>query len=261
MPDTESDQIQTWLRKLNPYDMRCPSSPLPMMERQDGQNGVSGYIMMPSYVGISGGCDIDYDSTDYDLYPSKPSAYQTYVNRSKGSGPNGSVVTSSGLLPPVEHIRMSNCSDGTSNTMIVGEQSDWLRSVNPKSDAVFHGDPGWNTQTDVNPGGWLSGTNAVDPVGPPASGGLPGSWQADWLFNLTTVRTDPQRKEVFNSAGHSLPGWGQVMGHNNPLQSAHELGLHVALADGSGQFISETIDLDVLLRLAIRDDGLSVELE
>jgi len=258
MPDTEQDQIQTRLRKLAPDYMHCPSSPLPVM---DWRNDRSRYIAMPSYVGISGGCDIDPDSGDYDLHLSKPSTHELYVNRSKGIGPNGSIVTSSGMLPPMEHIRSSQCTDGTSNTMIVGEQSDWLKSVNLKSDATFHGDPGWNTQTDLNPGGWLSGTNAVDSVGPATSNGLPGTWRADWLFNLTTVRTDPQRKRVFSFVGDALPGCAEVMGHNNPLQSPHLRGFQVGFADCSMRFVSSSVDLTVLLRLAIRDDGVSVELE
>ena len=46
-------------------------------------------------------------------------------------------------------------------------------------------------------------------------------------------------------------------GINNPLQSPHPGGLLVGMADASVQFISQAVDLEVLLRLAIRDDGVT----
>jgi len=233
---------------------------------------------MPTYVGIAGGCDIDSNCTDYDSEHhaswsgrSLPSAY---VNRAKGTGPNGSIVTSSGMLPPAEHVPISLCADGTSNTMIVGEQSDFLRDIDrtiPNNYHVapkYHGDPGWNLNTDKNPGGWLSGTDVVEPVGPAkfdpgSSGGSgPGGWHAELLFNLTTVRYRPDFKRVMSTNPNgSLPGCAEVMGHNNPLQSPHPGGVLVGFCDGSVQFLSGTTDLAVLLQLAIRDDGMEIKLD
>jgi hypothetical protein len=148
--------------------------------------------------------------------------------------------------------------------MIIGEQSDWLQDIDPAVSTLYHGDPGWNIATDQNPGGWLSGTNAAAPVPRvDTTDGTPSSdWSVDVLFNVTTVRYGPNQKRVLSSdPTKSLPGCGEVMGHNNPLQSAHPGGLNVALADASCQFISGTIDLRVLLQLAIRDDGLSIKLD
>lgn len=266
MPDSGSDSIQANLRKLIPERMRCNTSPLPPMETE------TGYIAMPTYVGIAGGCDIDSNSTDYDFqddspWPSKKGMPSVYVNQAKGTGPNGSIVTSSGMLPPAQHVTVSACADGTSNVMIVGEQSDYLRHIDPFYSDKYHGDPGWNLQTDENPGGWLSGTDVVDPVGPAkfkpgsSSAGKPGDWHADLLFNLTTVRYRPDLKRVLSGhAEDSFPGCGEVMGHNNPLQSPHPGGLQVGFCDGSMQFIAGVIDFTVLLQLAIRDDGAEIEL-
>ena len=47
------------LDRFVPDYMRCLSSPLPLSE------SVTGPILLPSYVGIAGGCDIDPDSLDY----------------------------------------------------------------------------------------------------------------------------------------------------------------------------------------------------
>jgi hypothetical protein len=57
-----------------------------------------------------------------------------------------------------------------------------------------------------------------------------------------------------------LPGCSENHGINNPLQSPHRGGLYIGMADRSVRFISETTDLAVLLRLAIRDDGQSDEI-
>lgn len=263
MPDAEPDRIQTALRHVVSEYMRCPDSALPVLEHRSGRDESEHFIAMPSYVGIAGGCDINPDSPDYDLCPARPQTPDVYINEKKGTGPNGSIITSSGLLPPMEHIRMSDCTDGISNTMIVAEQSDWLRSIDANNRLRFRGDPGWNMHTALNPGGWLSGTNVVDPVGPAAPDDRPGSWRADLLFNLTTVRLTPQLKNVMRSAEHdALPGCAEVMGHNNPLQSAHPgCSIFAAFADGSVQSIGSNVDLGLLLRLAIRNDGYGVRVE
>ena len=83
-------------------------------------------------------------------------------------------------------------------------------------------------------------------------GGPPAIWGAD-CWNITTVRYPPNFKRVMGAT--PLPGCSENHGINNPLQSPHPGGLLVAMADGSVQFIPETTDLAVLLRLAIRDDG------
>ncbi len=258
MPSGGSGRVQSMIRTLIAPTMRCPSSPLP--EREDGD----GPITMPSYVGIAGGCDIDPESTDHVSWPDGAGSPPTYRNLAKGRGPNQAIVTSSGLLPVAEHVSIADCTDGMSNVMIVGEQSDWLQDVDPAVSSLYHGDPGWNRDTARNPGGWLTGTNVVDPVPSvdPSGSAEPGEWSVDLLFNVTTVRYGPNRKRVISRvAADSLPGCAEVMGHNNPLQSPHAGGLQVAMCDGSCQFVASAIELRVLLQLAIRDDGESFELD
>jgi len=179
------------------------------------------------------------------------------------------------MLPPSEQIHMALCSDGTSNVMIVSEQSDFLRGISPYPTTSYHGDPGWNPPSDRRPGGWLSGTDVVDPVGQATglptrhdpgdwrtASSKPGDWHADLLLNITTVRYKPNLKQVIGYKGEkSLPGCAEVMGHNNPLQSPHPGGVVVALVDGSVHFVVATVDVGVLLRLAIRDDGQNVGLD
>ena len=157
------------LDKLVPDYMRCPSSPLPVMSDQTGS------ICLPTYVGIAGGTDITLTTApNTTLNPNPnlwgvPTSTRAYVNRAGARrllplvAPLGAVITSSGMLPIAQHVGMHGCTDGTSNTMIVGEQSDWLRDVNRTNSTKYHGDPGWNgtggpnsnTGTDTM-GGWLT---------------------------------------------------------------------------------------------------------
>ena len=234
--------------------MRCPSSTLPIMETPTGP------LCLPPYVGIAGGCDIDPQSQDYQPGLVVPKTNRLYHNEAKGTGAAaGGIVTSSGMLPPCEHVRLADCLDGTSNTMIVGEQSDWLLDQNQAKSQKYHGDAGWTVGGTGPGGGWLSGTTRVDPV-PKLStpGGPPAAWGAD-CWNITTVRYPPNLRRVMGAK--PLPGCSENHGINNPLQSPHPGGLLVGFVDGSAQFITGTTDLAILLRLAIRNDGQNVVVE
>jgi hypothetical protein len=244
------------MKSIRHPDMRCASSPLPEMETPTGP------IVLASYVGIAGGCDIDPNSQDYQVSGGAPAGLvapntdKIYHNQFKGTGgAAGGVVTPSGLLPPCQHVSLNDCPDGATNTMIVGEQSDWLLDQNLASSRKYHGDPGWTVGGTGPGGGWLSGTRRVDPVPKvDTPGGPPAIWGAD-CWNITTVRYAPNFKRVMGPT--PLPGCSENHGINNPLQSPHLGGLQAAMADGSVRFISQTTDLGVLLRMAIRDDGVS----
>ncbi len=165
-------------------------------------------------------------------------------------------MTAAGLpagLPPGESVRMADCADGLSNTMIVAEQSDWLRDRNRASRHKYRGDAGWTVGGTGAGGGFLSGTRRVDPVPEViVPGGPPSPWDAD-CWNITVVRYPPNRQHVLGPS--PLPGCSENHGINNPLQSAHRGGFFVALVDGSVHFIEDGTDLEVLLRLAIRNDN------
>jgi prepilin-type N-terminal cleavage/methylation domain-containing protein len=260
------------LSKLAPDYMRCPSSPLDAMQTQNGP------ICLSSYTGIAGGTDISNNTA---IYPgtgsgdAPPTTTRTYVSRHLVQVGNDGLMASNGMLPPSMQVGMQNCTDGTSNTMIVSEQSDWLRAADATVSSRYHGDPGWQDDTNQS-GGWLSGTTQwrsstllynlnSEPPRSSANAAVNVTWPNGVLFNVTTVRWRPDQKRCL-SPGTPLPGCGESrstgnMGHNNPLQSPHPGGVLAALVDGSVQFVSATTDLGVLLRLAIRNDSQNVKLD
>jgi prepilin-type N-terminal cleavage/methylation domain-containing protein len=258
--------VRDAIRTLQPDYMRCPSSPLPLTRAVNGASG-----LCPTYVGITGGTDIAPEVyAGGPLYMQAhgiPTSNQAFRNRgwrlqdANGRSPEQGVLTASGMLPPNEHINMAKATDGTSNTMIVGEQSDWLRHISPADSSSYHGDPGWSTGDGTS--GWLTGTNSGAQIGTGQN-----TWGQNYTCNITTVRYKPNLKRVMDPAdaggAGNAPGcderhdWASN-GANNPLQSAHPGGILCALVDGSVQFMSGTTDLAVLLRVAIREDQQNVD--
>ena len=130
-------------------------------------------------------------------------------------------------------LRFADCTDGTSNTMILGETSDWAFDA---SGARRHIDPSW-------PHGFAMGSGWNTQITNVSTGGPIERW-----FNLTSIRYPVGTRD------YDLPGVGDNHGPNNPLLSAHPGGTQIALTDASARFLSETTDLETLKILADRDD-------
>jgi hypothetical protein len=135
------------------------------------------------------------------------------------------------------HLRIADCTDGTSNVMILGEISDWAFNA---SGQRRHIDPSW-------PHGYPMGAGWNTSIQNVSTGGAIERW-----FNLTSIRYP------VGTDDYDLPGVGDNHGPNNPLISAHPGGAMIALTDGSARFISETTDLELLKALADRDDKLPI---
>lgn len=264
--DPPQREIRTALRGLVPGYMRCPSSPFPVMDMDTGN------ICNATYTGITGGTNIQPNNAT--LYPNilwgRPTSTRIYNNNGSPSrqmqvscGNDAGRWACSGMLPPCEHVNIAQCTDGTSNTMIIGEQSDYLQDVNSQNSSKYRGDPGWTGDPASTHRGWLSGTDGWRSII------AANAWTAA-TFNINTVRYSPNVKRVIdgtagiNGGGASAPGCSQNRrggrGSNNPIQSAHPGGVLVGMVDGSVQFVSGTTDLGVFLRLAIREDGQVVKL-
>ena len=212
--------------------LKCPSTPLPVngvdYPEEYGKNdsslyGVNWPFQGSNYVGISGG----------GLPP--PASGGTPIDgwyphtRPKGSSSvAGGYIGEGGILIRGVAITAGQITDGLSNTLLIGEQSDWCiddngRNMECRSDCG-HGFPMSSSPQEENSG------------------------QNDRDFNLTCVIHAVGEKS-FNATGVA-----SNCGPNRPIQSAHSGGAHVALADGSVHFLSNSTNLYTLYNLATRDD-------
>lgn len=173
-------------------------------------------IAAPSYAGISG-------ATSHDGFGEKR------VNRccrSEGE------ISGGGVLIPNAEIRAKRITDGLTNTLLAGEQSDFAYTNSGQQrriGAAF-----------VN--GWLTGTRAL--AAPPEYG--------DWLspsYNLTTVRYK------LNEHRYDLPGIYEDIGANNPLLSPHAGVVNLLFCDGSVHATADKLEVQLLKEAATRDDS------
>jgi prepilin-type N-terminal cleavage/methylation domain-containing protein len=187
----------------------CPSSPMAEFETTP-HNG--GNLAVATYAGIAGATP----------------------------EPNGRIVAGEcgpsaygGMMFYGSRVRIGEVTDGTSNVMIVGEQSDYLVET-------------------------ATGQRRIAISSWPHSMWMGSASLAHRSFNVTTVRYTPGYKQA--EGGHNFypcPTTGVCgnSGHNNPIQSAHTGGAHILLTDGTVRFVSANVNLQTFLWLATRDDG------
>jgi prepilin-type N-terminal cleavage/methylation domain-containing protein/prepilin-type processing-associated H-X9-DG protein len=216
---------------------RCPGSTLPMNMVQTG-SGLQ--IMQPNYVGIAGAAN--------GLIPgyteSRIDNSGAGVNCCSGGGPS----SAGGTFFRGSQLKLSDLTDGTSNTMIVSEHSDWLQAA----------DGSKRQWTAAGLYGWAMGTNTNNaPNNPNATA------SDNRQFNCTTIRYPINQKTGWplNSAnsstqtGDCTTGVCQDLGNNIPLNSTHSNGVNALFGDGSIHFLTNSTPLDILGRLAVRDDN------
>jgi prepilin-type N-terminal cleavage/methylation domain-containing protein len=194
---------------------KCPSSPIPALYTHTTPPHHNTFFAA-DYAGISG-------SSNH---------FSTLSNTLTGGR-----MSFGGLLIPKRAVRLAEVSDGTSKTMIVGEQSDRCRLPDGRRVEC-------RSACGVE---FTMGLSSIFPGDPRT-------------FNLTTVRYPICKDASLASVGGSFDkpnvivqaGW---CGNNSPIQSAHPAIANVAMADGSVQSLDDAIDLAVLKSLADRDDG------
>jgi prepilin-type N-terminal cleavage/methylation domain-containing protein/prepilin-type processing-associated H-X9-DG protein len=200
--------------------LECPSAALP---NQICASTTAPGSMIADYVGIAGfihnfgGLS---DTSDYTT-PYGPAAHN-------------------GLLSFNSRNAIRDCTDGTSNVMLVGEVGDFVRQANGTS------------PQDYRPGrqhGWgmgCAGNNNSNSAVPNNSNGR--------VFNTTSLRYSINQRGSFANNTCS-DGVCQNAGNNHPLVSAHPGGVQVLLADGSVHFLADNTTTQVLARLAGKSDG------
>lgn len=209
---------------------RCPSSAQP----ETVAIAVSGQptydFMWPSYVLIAGS-DV-HQSTDH------------FARQSSHS--------SGGIFPGSIAYKIAQATDGTSNTMMVSEQSGWVRRLDGtiittlRTAASAQGSFPMGSKNPRIP----RGDNTWSSTGSHGTGGN-GS-QDVRCYCMTTVRQAPNAKGTnpFSAAQQC----------NTILNSEHPAGVQAVFVDGSVHFIPDSIDLVTLKRLADKDDGQTVSL-
>lgn len=207
----------------------CPSSSLPdMRDAGSGRN-----IEHPHYYGIMGAVN---GLGNVPVASNRTTLCCSCCGNQAATG----LITSAGMLVPVENKKTRDCSDGTSNVMMVGESSDFV-----------YASAGGTKTADVQGvhGMMMGGATLATIEGWVASGNQGNAMER--MFNLTTVRYSPNYPAVLGTTA----GVDDNYGANKPLNSPHTGGVHILLCDGAVRFISNNIDLGNLARLANRDDG------
>jgi len=203
---------------------QCPSSIWPA-----SNPAVSGYIVQADpqsgdYVGVAGGAP-------------HPVSGQTDIctvdiNSVEGDG----IICRNGMLPFYESLSFRDCTDGTSNTMIVAEQSGSVN--NAEKTPNFLG--GWQGVQN-NAGGWGPSVKYSDVA-------------ADTRFYLGGVTTVRHAPNAYFKGGAPISADSTLDG-NTVTNSFHTGGHHILLADGSVRFISENIDMNTFIKVSVRNDG------
>ncbi len=183
----------------------CPSS---VLKDFIGSNNTM--VQNIHYVGISGAAQ------------NVPGPDSTAGTRDCGHGWS----CNNGTLAPNEGFRIRDVTDGTSNTMIVAEQSGLVAGQNRTSNYY---------------GGWF-GTRHANPITATSCGDL-------WQTGTSCVRF------VLNSDTVQFGASEAMYRSNTILNSMHTGGINALLADGSVRFLPDAISLENLKRLSCRYDG------
>ena len=212
--------------------MICPSSPLPKFA--DGvveptQLGDQGNLppatgVMPCYAGISG----SYATGDEGVKPGIVEMRNTsYMSQ------NGALTMFPENDGSLKGIGIGQFSDGTSNTMMFAEQSDFMFLTDSSGVKTQY-----DCRSDASHGFNMGGRRILN--------------NRDRVWCMTTVKDRINDKDIISTSSEgNLPCW-------RPIQSAHPGGAMVSVSDGSVHFLAEELELLALRNLADRNDGNNV---
>jgi prepilin-type N-terminal cleavage/methylation domain-containing protein len=193
---------------------KCPSSPMPDTQPASWVTWWANHNhQVPSYIGIMG-------------------AYPDPIGRTTGIIYNsnyGGWWSANGMLLANEQTKIADCVDGTSNTIIVAEQSGKVGTQDYRN--------GYYTP-------W-GGVTFSQPLRSQSAG-------ADcWGMGLTCVAYQINAQTAGAGAGMSYGG-------NTILNSGHSVGINTLRTDGAVRFVNNSIDFPTFQRLCVKDDGLVV---
>jgi prepilin-type N-terminal cleavage/methylation domain-containing protein len=188
---------------------KCPSSTCDAFATGSA-DGVS-----PGQTGSEVGMTMDYVGIGGAYTASAPFNNTAVLNINYGT------MGQNGMLQIGKAVSIRDCTDGTSNTIIVGEDSGTIAGVDRRKNLS---------------GGWSGHRGAAVGGGTGYGGG-----GVITIVYSSNPKTDPS----FSGSGFN----------NGPLTSFHVGSIHALLTDGGARFISDNIDLNTLLRLGCLNDG------
>jgi prepilin-type N-terminal cleavage/methylation domain-containing protein len=192
---------------------KCPSSSAPDLQPQSWVTWwTNNHHQVPSYIGISGAYPDPAGRTGY--------TYSTNY---------GGQWCANGMLLANEATSIASCTDGTSNTIIVSEQSTFVGTADIRN--------GYYTP-------WGSFTQGT-PLSATAAG------RDTWGVGLTGVR-------YAINATTTGSGCDNTYDVNTILNSNHTGGISALFTDGTVRFVPSSTDFLNFQRLCCRDDGAPV---
>jgi prepilin-type N-terminal cleavage/methylation domain-containing protein/prepilin-type processing-associated H-X9-DG protein len=212
-----SVRIPTFICPSSPYGATNPAH----LELSDSTANPSLVSMVHDYVAIGG------------AYPDPLARTEACTGAVMATS---SISCSSGMMVPFLAKRMRDCTDGTSNTMILAEQSGRVNNTERSANAL---------------GGWHGIANAASTAW---NGGMPLSTVTGGYYypaGLTTVRYPPN---AYKMSGAPTPAATQYSA-NTVINSFHDGGIHILMTDGSVRFLADNISFDTLTSLSVRDDA------
>ena len=210
------------LEQMRVPGFNCPSSTLPMVRTQTANSATIALgapatltYQVADYSGIAGGYFLPGTTTV------PPGGVWT------GYGWDHQIGVIVNLGPGVLKRHLGKLTDGSSNTLAVGEHSSYTIRDSDKA------------KVDARSSNWAGG----------AWGNGPGNhaWLG-WSLNVTVPRY---------GINYNGPGYGHDIpyGGHTGLRSTHTGGAQALLADGSVRFLSENMSFDTLLGLSNGEDG------
>ena len=204
----------TALRNLLIPVYKCPSSALDEFAYNPGgeTNNNNGPFQLMDYVGIMG------------AYPDPAGRAAVCTPAAASPYPSYGTYCINGILTYNKSYGLRDVTDGSSNTLVIAEQSGTVGGVDVRSNYY---------------GGWTG--NGITDDATTLTGG-------SWGSGTTTVRYKVNYQSQSSGAQYTY-------GANTIINSFHEGGVHGLLADGSVRFISEDMDFGLFQNVCVKDDG------